>query len=278
MDTIVGRKYRLSETIGTGAYGIVAKGENICTNDKVAIKIERISSSSNMLKNESKIYLLLNKEEQDGGFPTLKWFGKDSDFYYMAMELLGMSLTTFKLSGLSLVPLSSVPLSSVPLSLVIKIGAQILHRIKIIHSKGLIHRDIKPDNLLFGIGRNSHVVHLIDFGFCKSFWKTQYPKEHISEKRSSSIVGTPNFVSVHAHNGISSSRRDDVESAIYVLIYLFLPLKKWNSLFAPNLSNEEVKHVKLLFRGSDDIPEELQNALRICDGFAYEDEPDYALI
>jgi casein kinase 1 len=265
MQNIIGRKYKVLEMIGKGSFGIIVKGEHVRTQDKVAIKIERVDASSNMLKNESKIYLLLNKEECSYGFPTIKWFGKDEQFCYMVMELLGESLSTFKHQ------------SSFPLNVVIKIGEQIVARIKTVHSRGVIHRDIKPDNFLFGLGRTSQTVHLIDFGFCKSYLTLS--GTHVMQTRDNSIVGTPNFVSISAHEGYRTSRRDDIESAIYVLIYLFLPLQKWNNTFKQTLTNDAIKMEKHYIRSSDDlIPHQFINVLKYCDELKYEDEPNYELI
>jgi casein kinase 1 len=264
MQDIVGRKYKLLEMIGEGSFGVVVKGEHLRTQDKVAIKIERVNTSSNMLKNESKIYLLLNKEDCGQGFPTLKWFGKDEQFFYMVMELLGESLSTFKHQ------------SAFPLNVVVKIGEQIISRIKTVHDRGLIHRDIKPDNFLFGLNKTSQTVHLIDFGFCKSYLALS--GTHVEQTVNNSMVGTPNFVSINAHKGFTNSRRDDVESAIYVLIYLFLPLNKWCTIFKPHLTNDAIKLEKMCIRSSTDIPLQFVNALKYCDGLVYEAIPNYESI
>lgn len=267
---MIGRKYKLIEMIGEGAFGAVLRGEHVYNNEKVAIKIEKKTSSVNMLKNESKIYVMLNKEDGVGGFPNLKWFGKDEQFYYMVLELLGESLVSFKST-------SSSDLS-IPLPIVAKIGVQIIQRIKSVHQKGLIHRDIKPDNFLFGLGRNSQTVYLIDFGFCKNYVTSE--GDHISEgEKTSGVIGTPNFVSVNAHAFFQASRRDDIESAIYVLIYLFLPLKEWRKLFKDDSTNDQIKMVKTEMRSSNHTylrGTPFGEALIICDALKYDEEPNYA--
>ena len=130
---------------------------------------------------------------------------------------------------------------------------------------------------MFGLGRTSQMVHLIDFGFCKSYLALS--GMHVPQTRDNSIVGTPNFVSIHAHEGYNNSRRDDVESAIYVLIYLFLPLQKWYDLLKPGLMNDAIKTEKHRIRLLDDIvPKQFIVALKYCDGLEYEAEPNYELI
>ena len=266
---MIGGKYRLIEMIGEGAFGAVLKGEHVHNNEKVAIKIEKKCSPINMLKNESKIYLMLNKEDSVGGFPNLKWFGKDEQFYYMVLELLGESLVSFKST-------SSLDLS-IPLPIVAKIGVQIIQRIKSVHQKGLIHRDIKPDNFLFGLGRNSQTVYLIDFGFCKNYVTPE--GDHIAKGGvTSGVIGTPNFVSVNAHEFLQTSRRDDIESAIYVLIYLFLPLAQWRKTFSDNMTNDQIKRAKMSMRSPDNAllnGTPFAELLSRCDALEYEEEPNY---
>ena len=267
MQQVIGKKYKVLEMIGEGAFGVILKGEHIRTRDKVAIKMERTSEQSFMLKNESKIYLMLNKEEQPCGFPNLRWFGKDEHFFYMVMDLLGESLVK---------PDSNADISF-PLNIVMKIGVQIVERIRVVHEKGLIHRDVKPENFLFGLGRKSQTVHLIDFGFCKSYLDEK--GEHASMMSGKNTIGTPNFVSINVHNGYSNSRRDDIESCIYVLLYLFLPLKEWNKMFRKNFTNEEIRMVKITIRElTTCVPMQLLTILRYCDKLEYEEEPNYRSI
>ena len=263
---VIGRKYKVLEMIGEGAFGVVLKGEHVFTKDKVAIKMERVSENSFMLKNESKIYLSLNKEGHVCGFPNLRWFGKDDEFHYMVMDLLGESLAKRE-SSLN---------ASLPLNVVAKIGRQMVSRLQVVHEKRLIHRDVKPDNFLFGLGRNSQVVHLIDFGFCKSYLDAD--QCHLTMESDRTMIGTPNFASINAHDGLSVSRRDDIESAIYVLYYLFLPLNKWNELFKKNLSNSEIKMVKMCVCNADDTPSQLADVLKYCSRLKYEDAPNYRRI
>jgi len=250
--------------IGAGCFGCIMKGLNIRTKEEVAIKIESLNASTKLLKRETQIYVLLSKQSSTG-FPTIKTFGKDADFYYMVMELLGVSLASFKKEGNQEL--------AVPLEVVIKIGVQMIDRIKVLHSTGFIHRDIKPDNLLFGVGRNSHIVHLIDFGFCKSYLGED--GAHIECATGKSIVGTVNFISVHMHNHIESSRRDDLESIIYVLIYLHLPLNEWQEMFAEHLCDEEVKQNKIRLMSVPAVPTCLKRATQYCAQLGFKETPDY---
>ena len=80
---LINKKYKLIEKIGNGTFGTIYKGQNIRTNEYVAIKMEAIESQLKLLKNESIVYQYLNGCE---GIPNVKWFGKDRSHYYMVLN------------------------------------------------------------------------------------------------------------------------------------------------------------------------------------------------
>ena len=90
---IINNKYKLINKIGCGSFGSIYKGQNIRTKEYVAIKVESIINETKLLKNESKVYQYLNNTI---GIPSIKWFGKDENNYYMVIDLLGFSLEQIK--------------------------------------------------------------------------------------------------------------------------------------------------------------------------------------
>lgn len=103
-----------------------------------------------------------------------------------------------------------------------------LARIETLHSLRLIHRDIKPDNFVLGTGNQNQIIHLIDFGLSKYYLNSK--GDHIKQVRKKGLIGTARYASINAHNEYEQSRRDDLESICYVLIYLALGQLPWMNL------------------------------------------------
>ena len=255
--TIICNKYQLLEKIGEGSFGTIYKGENIRTKELVAIKIEPIKNNTKLLKNESIIYQYLNNNM----FATIKWFGKDSNNYYMIINLLGESLESFKERK-----------GTFSLKLILQIGIQVIILLKEIHNKGLIHRDIKPDNFLFGLNSKNKQIYIIDFGFCKTFLNDN--NTHIEFKKTNNLIGTSNFASVNAHNFNELSRRDDLESLGYMLIYFYFGNLTWQDCS----NNEIIKNMKNNITNNKDIPKILIYYFEIIKKIEFKEMPNYELI
>ncbi len=96
--------------------------------------------------------------------------------------------------------------------------SQIIERLKHMHSRGLIHRDVKPDNIMMGMNQKSGTVHMIDFGISRSYISNKTGR-HIEFCTGKNLVGTARYVSINAHLGYELSRRDDLLTLGYVMIY-----------------------------------------------------------
>ena len=259
---LVNYKYRLLEQIGSGCFGTIYKGLNIRTNEYVAIKMEHINSTIKLLKNESKIYTYLKECDC---IPPIKWFGKDNYYYYMVMPLLGYSVRDVLHKKGHFSP-----------ALVLKIGIKLINILSIIHTKGLVHRDIKPDNFLFSKD-NPNILYLIDFGFCTPYMESG---RHIQMTTTHNMIGSPNYASIMAHKRHTLSRRDDLESLGYMLLCLHNGYLPWVTM-----DNEDaILQAKLQVttkRDTEDgyqYPDVLIEFIKYVRLLSFEETPNYCLV
>jgi len=110
-----------------------------------------------------------------------------------------------------------------------------------LHNRGYIHRDLKPENILMGLDESASTLFLIDYGLAK-LWK-QKNGEHIPIKEGKSLTGTARYASAFTHKGIEQSRRDDLEGAGYVLLYLLMGELPWQGLKAKT-KEEKYRQIK----------------------------------
>jgi len=262
MDIVINNKYSIIKKIGEGSFGTIYKGQNIRTHEYVAIKVEPIKKGTKLLKNESIIYNHLNNCQ---GIPSVKWFGKDNLNYYMVINLLGESMQDLKNKN-----------DSFSLKLTLQIGINIINLLKTIHDKGLVHRDIKPDNFLLGVNNKSSQIYIIDFGLCKPFI---YKEKHIEIKLTHSLIGSRTYASINAHDYIELSRRDDLESLGYMMLYFYLGELPWQDLIVGSNKtiNEEIKQMKKNLK-LEGLPEVLVNYIKYIKSMEFVENPNYFLI
>ncbi|KAG8507559.1 Casein kinase I isoform delta [Galemys pyrenaicus] len=218
MELRVGNRYRLGRKIGSGSFGDIYLGTDIAAGEEVAIKLECVKTKHPQLHIESKIYKMM----QGGvGIPTIRWCGAEGDYNVMVMELLGPSLED----------LFNFCSRKFSLKTVLLLADQMISRIEYIHSKNFIHRDVKPDNFLMGLGKKGNLVYIIDFGLAKKY-RDARTHQHIPYRENKNLTGTARYASINTHLGIEQSRRDDLESLGYVLMYFNLGSLPWQGLKA----------------------------------------------
>jgi len=206
--------YKMLSQIGAGSFGSVWRIMDKKSLIEYAVKIEE-KSSKTRLKYEYNIYKKLMNNGVYDGIPKIKKYFETSKNCYLIMELLGDSLDKI--------------LDETPLlfdhGFVMYLGIKIIGLLQKIHDVGYLHRDIKPNNFLTN-GKND--MYIMDFGLSKKYINDQ--GEHIKMRTGCSLVGTARYSSVHIHNGFEPSRRDDLESVGYMLIYLVKKRLPWQGL------------------------------------------------
>lgn len=248
---IIGDKYKIINKINQGSFGVLYMGQNIRTNESVAIKIEKKNQSITTLKYEANVYNYLRNLD---GFVKLRWYGTDEKYNYLVIDLLGNSLKK---------------IHSTDDAIIGNIGKKIITKLMKLHEHKIVHRDIKPDNLLLNIDNSFEEIHLIDFTFSKKYITSN--NEHIIQKYTNRIIGSINYISLNVHKLIEPSRRDDLESVIYVLIHMYLGKLEWEI----ELSVEKIIQMKANIVNNLNLPHYLIQMLTYIRSIEFSERPNY---
>ena len=268
-DPVIGKiffsKYKATKKLGEGSFGKVYKAEY--NNEEYAIKMEYKSKEQGLLEIEATIMSYL----KGPNIPYIKSYGYSGNYNVLVMQLLDKSLedlinkyTKFSIKTTSM------------------LGYQMVNILQYIHDRHIIHRDIKPDNFVMGSRENNDRLYILDFGLAKKYRSSrtlkQYP--YIKKKK---LTGTARYASIHALEAYEQSRRDDLESVGYVLMYFLRGELPWQGL---RVKSKEDRYKRILEKKKETSSEEL------CVGFPrefyqyvdytkkleYEEDPDYDML
>ena len=255
----------VNKLLGKGGFGQIYLGRNIRENVPIAIKVEETSNRSHL-----RLEYEILKEIQGGkGIPRIYKYRQGHNHNYLVMELLGKSLD--KLFSDNDKYFSD--------KTIFQIGYQMIERIQYVHSKFYIHRDIKPGNFVIGRGEKSKIIYLIDFGLSKRYIDPE-KKCHIPYREGKGLTGTARYVSLFTHYGIEQSRRDDIESIAYNLIYFAKGKLPWQGVKTKNKKEKHKKIMESKLAHTPDIlcanlPDVYVKLLKYARKLEFEDEPDY---
>ena len=259
------KKYKIKKKIGQGAFGSVYLGKSIADNKLVAIKVEKKNVQRPSL--EAEAYLLLDLKGL--GIPEMLSFGNAKSYRVLVEPLLGQNLfDIFVRNGMQL-PLEDICLISI----------QVIERIQFVHSRYIIHRDIKPDNFLIG-KEDPNVIYIVDFGLSKKY-RSSTTKKHVPFRITGKLTGTMRFSSPNALRGGEQSRKDDLISIGYMIIYFMrkkLPWQQFN-----RVKNDIEKYIRIYKMKKEmkpeqlckNLPSEMVHYMRYVQKLGFEQEPDY---
>ena len=252
-----------------------------------ALKLEHVSVDPSILKDEAELYKLVGGL----GIPRVKWFGYECEYRAMIFDLLGPNLED----------LFNFCRRKFSLKTVLMLADQLIHRIQHVHSRGVIHRDIRPENLLMGIGRNGNMVYVTDLGISTEYGAATTGSD-TAQQGYGPPVGTICFASINGHSGVGErysrptilqnmtltfdveqSHRDDMESLGYLLVYFIRGSLPWQGIRV-----EDVKMLdELVLRAKketsveelcDKLPKEFTSYFHHVRSLRFEEKPDYGYL
>ncbi|KAN0093304.1 Protein kinase-like domain containing protein [Tylopilus felleus] len=255
-------RYTLKEILDTGSH-VVYRARDLIKGRDVAVKLEHCTQDLSSLEHE---FHVLKKLQGGTGFLQPVFFGRELSYRALVLNDVATPLCDILTSqGGHLDP-----------DVVLTVGHQLVHRLEHVHSHDYIHCDIKPQNVLIGTNTSNYTVFLIDFGIAFQY-RHSATRAHVPCQQGCHFVGTPSFTSINHHLGIQSTRRDDLESLAYTLIYLLQGSLPWFSSIHPDLSNDSILKLKqdtAVDELCDGLPE-LATFLHYSRSLAYTAKPDY---
>ena len=257
-------KYKTIEKLGEGSFGKVYKATH--EGEYYALKMEDASLNLSLLEAEATILQYL----QGPNIPKFISYGYNKEHNILVMQLLDKSLDDY---------IFQLKTFSVKTTAIL--GYQMINILKYIHDKHIIHRDIKPDNFAMGPKELNGILYIIDFGLAKKYRSSKTLKQLPLTKRKS-LTGTARYASINALQGYEQSRRDDLESAGYVLMYFLRGNLPWQNM---KVKTKEEKYKSILNKKKEisskelgkNFPIEFAEILDYFKKLSYTEEPDYEM-
>ena len=263
-------KILTDKILGGGSFGHVYKCLNIKTNKEYSIKVESNNSTNPLLAHEYKMLKLLEGNE---GIPITYLYKNIGGESIIVMDLLGPNLEDI---------LQDTKTKKFTLKTCLMTLKQIIERLKIIHKEGIIHRDLKPENLLVTKNIRDGLIYLIDYGLSKKY-KDAKNDLHIPFKNERPLTGTLRYISINTHKGFEQSRRDDIESALYIIIYFLNGKLNWDGI---KTKTKEEKIQKIMenkeeFKKNKEykkLPQTFSHIFQYIYNLGFEEKPNYEYI
>ena len=261
------RKYKPIKKIGEGNFGNIYSTIRLKDKNVFAMKTEKRNMIIETLESEAYFLFIL----QGFGIPKLITYGHTKKYNILIETLFDKSLYNIYIKNKKVCNIIDTCL----------IGIQIIDRLEWIHSKNIIYRDIKPEHFLIGIN-DPNIIYIVDFGLCKKYRSSKTGK-HILPKLTYKFNGNILYASPNAIKGKESSRRDDLISLGYMLVYLFKRKLPWKYDF--NILNKTKYFETVNLKDTDgngelfkEIPSEFIEFIKYTKNLKFEQDPDYSYL
>lgn len=257
-----GEKVEILDKIGSGSHGDVFMGIYANSNIRVAIKMESLNAKSQLLIREREIYKEL---EGAAGVPKIHFLCEYKAKRALVMDLLGKSLLhLFKTCG------------TLSLKMVTLLGIKLLCNLEELHNRGVIHKDLKPGNVVFGVDGDENDVYLVDFGVSSMY---MLGGRHIPFEQNRRIAGTPTFMSISQQLGHQVSRRDDLESLGYLMLFMLNGSLPWKHVSGSGKDRFQniltVKQETTVDEMCEGLPHQYTEYFNYAFELAFQEEPNY---
>jgi len=264
------KKYKPFYQKAHGSFSFIYEGINIETNEHVAIKLEPRNAQSENLLLQNEIFYLY-KLRHCPGIVKIITTGRTKKYNILIEPLLGGTLYSLYLDQNKNFTLKDICL----------ISLQCISRLESVHNKGIIHCDIKPENFCVGL-RDKRIIYLIDFGISKKY-RSDRTKKHIQFNITKTMCGTARYASMNALSGLQLSRRDDLESLSYMILYFLTKKLPWQGITAKSLAT---RYKKIYEKKSElekwdkflSLPRQIQNFIKYCRNLGFSEDPNYKLM
>ena len=265
LNKLIFKKFTIEKVISEGIFGEIYLVKNEKDNKYYTMKAEKNDSNIKILEQEGYNLFLL----KGLGIPQLVSYGKIKNYDILIQELLGKSLNELFIENNFQFSMNDICLISI----------QLIDRVEWVHSKTLIHRDIKPENFLLG-SNNPNIIYLTGFGLCTKYCSSKSGK-HIMPGFRGTFSGTIKYSSANAQRGNQLSRRDDLESLGYTILYFMKGGLPWMNLnqninekeaYIKTYSMKKFMPVERLCKGA---PSEMQDYFRYIRQLKFKEDPNY---
>jgi serine/threonine protein kinase len=201
---VVDSRYVLKRLLGQGGAGRVFEAFDCLAEEVVALKVLNAQTSEESRWRFEREVLVCSEMDHPN-IVSFRGFGVDEDFgAFAVME---------RVDGFTL--REALHLGPIALGTSLEVAGQVLEGLAYAHESGLVHHDIKPENLLVSVDQGANRVRIIDFGITKVEGRAfgrRWPSSVVYPDEAGPFFGTPSYAAPEQVNGTRGCPASDVYS------------------------------------------------------------------